>query len=66
MDNDEISCNLNHHASNHSRYNKSAHEDHAITFISQSPYLLEEEFNTNRSSPARGKMDFESLSFDLN
>jgi len=28
-------CNLNHHDSNHGHYNKSAHEDHAVTRIFQ-------------------------------
>jgi len=44
-------CNLNNHASNHDRYDKSTHEDRAITHISQVPHLPEEEeFSTNKPS----------------
>jgi len=50
-----FACNLNYHASNHNRYNKSAHEDRAITHILPTPHPSEEEeFSTNRpSSPMR-------------
>jgi len=41
-------CILNHHASNHCRYIKSAYEDCAVTHISPAPNPPEgEEFSTN-------------------
>ena len=49
-----FACNLNHHVRNYNRYNKFAHEDHAISQISWMPQLPQDvRFSINRPSPAR-------------
>ena len=58
IDNDEILCMQSQPSHrNHGRYNKLAHEDHAITLISSARHPPEEEeFSTNLpSSPVRKK-----------